>query len=241
MGMREDNFMISNGQGVSSPSYWQGLSQQNPAGLIYNQRLKIQAGGAAFSDNTNNLRGSAGLFMGNGLIAGGAEYSKYSSGPYPSGSAQVNWGLAAKLETAQTTFGISGHHVTPHGGSAYDAGILIDLTPSLRFGGMIPNFTNGLHTVAGGFTAAIDPMVDFVIDAAYQLTDSDGIVKPGLNIHSDILQVSAAYGIRFAGNYDPFLYARFSAGVGLRLADNLLVQYEYRVLPQHLVGVTLRF
>ena len=77
---REDQTMISNGQGVSSPSFWEGLKSQNPAGLSFNQRLKFQAGAAAFGSDLNPIRASGGVLFGSSAIGGGIEYSQFDSG-----------------------------------------------------------------------------------------------------------------------------------------------------------------
>ena len=232
--------MVSNGQGVSSPGFWEGLSGQNPAGLINNQRVKIQLGAATFDNSTANARGSAALLAGNGSVAGGIEYSKYNSAPYPQGSAQINGGLALHASSVHTTFGFSGHQYQPNGGSSFDAGILTEIAPMIRFGAIVPDFTHGLHIVAGGFTFNLDPAVDLVVDAAYHLNARNGTVKPGMTLHTDLVQATAAYGIKFTGTSDVFLSSKFTGALGLKVSDNFLVEYEYRALPEHRLGLTLR-
>ena len=240
--MNEENSMIANGQGISSPSFWDGVSGANPAGLVNNVDLKLQGAAASFDDSTNNLRESGGVFAGNGLIGGGVEYSTFNQGPLPSGQSQLNAGLAADLTSIQTSVGISTHRISDNGGNSYDVGALINLSQSLRVGAMIPDFTNGLQLVAGGFTYAVDPMVDFVVDAGYQLRDKNGIAKPGLSIHTNLLQATASYGFKFAGDSDDVLVTtKFSAALGLKLTNNILIEYEYRGLPEHRLGLTLRF
>ena len=237
----EDNFMISNGQGVSSPSFWDGINGANPAGLVYNSSIKLQAGAATFDDSTQNIRESGGLLLGNGNLGAGLEYSKYSSTPYPQNQAQINGGLAARLPFVNTTFGVSAHSVTPDGTRTYDAGMITELWPRLNFGAMIKDFTHGMHEVASGLTFAADPMLDLVVDAAYQITEKEGAVKPGITIHTSLLQLSAAYGLRMTGNQDDdFLTRKLSAGLGLKLTQNILIEYQYKVLPEHWLGVTLR-
>jgi hypothetical protein len=240
--MNEENSMVANGQGISSPSFWDGISGANPAGLINNVDLKLQGAAASFDDTTNNLRGSGGAFAGNGMIAGGLEYSTFNQGPLPSGKSQINGGLAANLSALQTAVGISTHRLSDNGGNSYDVGALITLAPQLRVGAMIPDFSNGLQLVAGGFTYAADPSVDFVVDAGYQLRDKNGIVKPGLSIHTNLIQATASYGFRFEGDSDDVLVTtKFSAALGLKLAEKILIEYEYRGLPEHRLGLTLRF
>jgi len=230
---QEDNDMVANGQGVSSPSFWDGISGANPAGLVRNMSIKAQGNIASFDDSTTTLRESGGLLAGNGTYGAGVEYSNFNLQPY---------GAAGTLETLGTTLGISGHAVSNGGGSTYDVGTLIDLFPRFRLGGVIPNFTNGLQTVAAGFTYIADPMVDFVVDAGYQLRYQQGIVKPGISLHTNMIHATASYGFRFAGTWDSvFVTTKFTAAVGLRLTERFLVEYEYRELPEHRLGLTIRF
>ena len=238
----EDRYMITNGQGVSSPSFLDGLHGSNPAGLIYNTSIKVEAAGATFDDSTNDIKGSGALLAGNSLIAVGAEYSQFNTEPLPKGTDQLNFGLAGRLSTLNTTFGVSGHAVSNGGGTDFDAGTLIDLFPRLTFGAMVKDFTHGIHELGAGFNFTADSMVDFVVDAAYQIDEKEVTVKPGLTLHTDLIQASAAYGFKVTKNTadDSFLSRDFSVGVGLKLTQNILIEYQYKVFPQHWVGLTLR-
>ncbi|MBC7397096.1 MAG: hypothetical protein H7333_06600 [Bdellovibrionales bacterium] len=238
---REDNFMVSNGQGISSPGFGEGISGQNPAGLINNQRIKIQMGAATFDNSTQNAQGSAALLMGNGFLAAGAEYSRYNAAPFARGTSLINGGLALRMSTLNMTLGVSGHLPQPQGAAQFDLGTLIDLAPALRFGAMVPNVTNGVHIVASGFTYSLDPSIDLVVDAAYGLGSGDGTVKPGMSIHTDLVQATFAYGLRMMGVNDVLLYPKLTGALGLKLTDNILVEYTYRGLPEHRLGLTLRF
>ena len=238
----EHRYMITNGQGVSSPSFLDGLNGANPAGLIYNTSVKLEAAGATFDNSTNDIKGSGALLAGNSLIAAGAEYSQFNTEPLSSGTDQVNFGVAARLAALNTTLGVSGHAISNGGGTTYDAGTLIDLFPRLTFGAMLKDFTNGIHEAAAGFTFVADSMLDFVVDAAYQIDEKEATVKPGLTLHTDLIQAAVAYGIKVTKNTadDPFLSRDFTAGLGLKLTQNILIEYQYKVFPQHWLGLTLR-
>jgi hypothetical protein len=239
--MIEENAMVANGQGISSPSFWGGVSGQNPAGLVDNFGLKLQGAAATFDDSTKNARESGGIFLGNGSFAAGAEYSTFNASPYPVGQHQLNFGLGARLSMIHTSVGVSSQSVSTGGGTSDDVGMIMDMA-SLRLAAMIPDFNHGLHILGGGFVWVADQMVDFVVDAGYHLQDKEGIVKPGISIHTNLLQATAAYGFRFAGVSDDVLVTtKFSAGLGLKLMDKILIEYEYRVLPEHRLGLTLRF
>jgi hypothetical protein len=241
----ENSYMVANGQGVSSPSFWTGMEGQNPAGLAYNQTTKLQ-GGLAFDDNGDSARGSGGILTGNGEYGAGIEYSKYNAGEFYDNDAVLNFGAAARISSLSTTVGLSGHDYLNNGtgssNSSYDLGVLINPMQNVRIGAMLPDFTNGLHVIAAGLTYMVDPAADLVIDGAYQNDGNELMVKPGLTLRANnMLQATAAYGFHINGADDVFLYHGFSGGVGIRLTDSVLIEYEYRVLPEHRVGLTLRF
>lgn len=251
---KEEGAMISNGQGISSPSFWQGLSSQNPAGTIFNQHIKIQGGLAAFEGRTDSLsdtRGSGGLFIGNGLLAAGFEITQYRSVPYGN-SNRVNWGFAGRIPSAGFTIGISGHHDAPGESKSFDVGTLIEIGGRSRLGIMVPDveqYTKSINqfdaagrnrTFALGLTLKIANSLDFVVDGSYGIDRKDGRVKPGLTYYGQWFVVSGSYGFDAIGNGGPLLSKEFSGGIGLMLSRNILVQYQYKVLPEHLLGLTLR-
>jgi len=234
----EENSMISNGQGVSSPCFWDGLSGENPAGLVLNRSLKFQGGLASFDDHFSELRGSGGVLVGNGLLGAGLEYSQFSEGPAPDGDGQINWGIAGRI--GPWSLGVSGHHYTEGGDGTFDIGALGFVTSNLRWGFQVPDFTHGLHIVAAGLSYSVVPSLDFVVDAAYHLQNENGTIKPGISIHSRMLQLTAAYGFHLTGQGDVWLKRKFTGGLGLELSRNVLLSYEYRGLPEHRLGLTLR-
>ena len=239
-GGREDNFMVANGQGISSPSFFGALHGENPAGLVLNQTLKLQGGMAAISDSTATLRESGALLVGNGYLGAGAEYAQYNSGAYASGTGVINFGAAGMIPSMATTFGISGHSDTGGGGSSYDFGMFFEFIQRLRIAAMMKNLTHGIGVVGAGLMFNLDPMVDLVLDADSDIKNSLGVVKPGLSLHTDRIHFTASYGYRYRGLSDALLYSKFSAGLGIRISENFLVEYQYRTLPQHLLGLTLR-
>jgi hypothetical protein len=236
--VREDLVQVANGQGVAAPSFHGALFGQNPAGLVQNQRLKVQGGVAAIDDSTTNLKASGAILAGNGVLGAGVGYSQFDSGAYASGTGAIHWGAAGTLQSLSTTLGISGRSVS--GASTYDVGLFFDFIPRLRVAALAKDVGNGLHLVGAGLQFMVDSMVDLVIDADYETRLKQGVVKPGFTLHTDRVQFTAAYGFRYVGSSDQFVYSRMTAGIGIRIADSILLQYQYRSLPQHLVGLTLR-
>jgi len=233
----EERYMISNGQGISSPSFSDGLFGQNPAGLVLNHSLKFKAienlGTFAPATTFNGAYPSGSLLMGNGILGAGVNGG---GRPYES----LDWGISGRVQTIFATFGVSSHTtfgVTP---SLYDAGALFEPVHSLRFGFMIPHINVALDAFAGGVTYLYSDSIEVVVDADYDSKYSLGVFKPGITFRTDYLQATAAYGLRYLGTTDALLYSGLTAGVGVRVIEPVLLTYEYGGLTTHRLSVTLR-
>lgn len=240
-GGREEDHIVSNGQGISSPSFWDGLKGENPAGLTQNTSLKLQGGLAAFDSDFNPVKPSGALLIGNGLLGAGLEYSTYSSGALPSGSSLINWGIAGYLSSLSTSLGVSGHHQSGSNGGSYDLGVIIGLGSSVKLGVLVPNFTNGLDVLGGGLTFSVDRSIDLVLDSSANLSGGSPhlMFKPGLSIHLDSITATAAYG--FGSDTGANLIAKdLTAGLGFSLGRKLMIGYEYQGAPKHRFGLTLK-
>lgn len=252
-GPSEEYFMVSNGQGISSPSYWNALIGENPAGLVHNQSIKFQFGAGSYSGD--GLVGSSsnthldqysytseGVLIGNGIIGAGLEFQNYPN-YFGTGVSQgkIHWGLAGCFKTIWTTFALSSHTTLNGGGTTFDLGVMIEPLSKVRLGFMIPDFARRFDTFAGGITFLLSDMIDVVVDADYNSKASLGAIKPGATIHRDWLQMTMAYGLRYLGRSYVILSQGLSAGVGLKIFNPLLLNYEYRGIPEHRLGLTLRF
>lgn len=236
--------MVSNGQGVSSPSFWDGIEHENPAGLAFNSSAKLQFGAGSYKGSGLKDRTlvSEGLLLGNGMIGAGVQYQSL---PNFDGTGmtqgKIHWGLAGKIETVFTTFGISSHTTLNGGASTLDLGVLIHPIRPIRLGFMMPDFTHNIGVFAGGITFLISESLDVVIDADYNSIFSLGMLKPGVTWRWNWLQTTFAYGIRYLGESDALLSHGVSAGLGLRIVRSVLFSYEYQGDTEHRLGLTLRF
>jgi hypothetical protein len=234
----EDQYMIGNGQGISSPSFWEGLKGQNPVGLVNNQRIKFQGAGAVFSDSVSNARASGGVLAGLGPLGMGVELAQFDAAPYARGTSAVNWGLAADLRAVDVVLGISGHHMG--GAGSCNVGLAYQPLTWFRLALMVPRVNQNPKVFGGGVTLEVDPAIDLVMDAALDTRDSALMLKPGLTLHADRFHVSGAYGHRQRGSSDPLLSNGLTAAVGLKISNHLLLEYSYQGLSRHLLGLTLR-
>jgi hypothetical protein len=249
----EDRFMISNGQGISSPSFRNGIAGQNPAGMVFNQSSKLQIGAGSYYEGSQIGKatstsggmfgyGSAAVLLGNGLLGAGLEFQNFIN-YFKDGSPQgmINWGLGGHLQSLNTSFGLSSHTLLNSAGTTFDLGMFTEVIPHIRLALMIPDFTNGFKTLSGGATYILNEKIEIVVDADYNSTLSIGTLKPGVSFHSDFIHATAAYGLRYLGNGTALLYEGLTAGLGIRVFYPLLFTYEYRGIPLHLAGLTLRF
>jgi hypothetical protein len=235
----EDSFMVSNGQGISSPSYWNGLQGQNPAGILANGSMKLQLGAGSFS-GTNQPYGSGGILLGNNMVGAGVEYISRSSEGSTSG--QINWGLGGRIQSLATSIAVSSRFVVGNGSPVYDAGILVEPSSRFRFGLMVPNVNATITTVGAGVTVAVDSTVDVVVDADYSTSSKGGLVKPGLTFRSQSLQATLAYGLAYKSGLltGGLLNDSLTAGLGLKIGNSMMFSYEYRGVVDHRAGLTIR-
>ena len=128
--MPEESFIVPNGQGISSPSFADGLVAENPAGLVLNHSIKFRVneglgnyGGVVPSINSSEPSGS--LLMGNGMIGAGL-----SGGGRPYSC--VDWGVAGRIPGISTALGFSAHTHLGVVPSTYDIGILFEAFHDFR-------------------------------------------------------------------------------------------------------------
>ena len=233
----EEQFMVSNGQGISSPSFSDGLFGHNPAGLALNRSVKLKGSEGMGKDPTSYYQGSytsASLMMGNGLLGAGV-----SGGGRPYES--LDWGVAGRVQTIFSTFGLSCHTALGVVPSLFDAGVLFEPIHSIRIGFMIPHINEAFDAFTGGVTYLYSDSFEAVVDADYDSQFSIGVIKPGITFKTDFLQATASYGMRYLGkNGYVALYSGFSAGVGVKVIEPVLVTYEYGGLTTHRLSLMLR-
>lgn len=237
---REEDSIVSNGQGISSPSFWDGLKGENPAGLTQNTSLKLQGGLAAFNGRSDDsLRYSGGLLIGNGLLGAGIEYTTYNGQAFAAGSGQINWGIAGYLSSLSTSIGVSGHHVSGSNGGSYDLGAMIDLSSALRLGVLLPGINSGIDIIGAGITYHAGRQLDLVLDSSINLGSGGPnlMFKPGISVHFDSLMLTAAYGF---GDGPGIVSKDLTAGIGLKVSRGLMLGYEYKGEPEHRLGLTLK-
>ena len=230
----EERFITSADQGISTPSFWNAIKSENPAGLVLNQTVKLQIGAGSYNGTSRYTSG--GLLMGNGIIGAGVEYQNSN---LPN---KINWGIAGRLQGVATAFGLASHTTLEGGGTVYDAGMIIEPIKKVRLGFMLPHFNTNLDSFTGGLAYLVDEdTLEVIVDADYNSTFSNGVIKPGVGFHSERIHAAEAYGLRYLGDSTVVLNQGLSLGLGAKVTEYFLVSYEYRAAPEHRLGLTLRF
>lgn len=241
LAISENSSMIGNGQGVSTPSYWQGLNGHNPAGLAINSTLKVQGTGAAFDSDLSPARASGAVLGGNGTIGAGVEWSQYRRSPLPFGESNLNWGVGVRLSPVHSMIGISGRHNIPGNTAVYTAGLLFDVTRSVRFGLVVEDFTESFNAFSVGLNGQLTSYLEWIVDAGTNRSTNTSIVKPGFKVHVGNLNLSTAYGFRMEGRAAITMTPEWTTAIGFQITSFTAIQYEYQGLTEHRVGLTLKW
>lgn len=238
-GSSEERSVISNGNGVSSPSFTDGLHGQNPAGLAENSSFKVHALGAGYNSSFDPFLGGVDFLFGNGLLGAGVGYNKpFGNGISNNGT--LAWGLAGRLQSMNLALGFSGNHFLTGGGSRFDFGLLYEPSQKFRFGFTLPDLANQIDLLAFGFMYQLDPIAELVLDADYSTPSKVGVIKPGLNFYVSSFQISAAYGLNYTGTGSNYLTKKLTAGMGFKVTQAVMLSYEYQGLALHRIGLTMR-
>jgi hypothetical protein len=237
----ENRSIVSNGQGVSSPSFSGGLSGENPAGLISNESFKVFGTLARFEEGAGgNLRPAAGFLIGNGVFGAGAQFTRFNEFPTADGQGEIDWALGGRF--GMISLGVSGQHTTVVDDPTLNIGVMIEYS-AFRLGIMVlPRFGRGegISVFAAGITTAIRPQFDLVIDSAFDRDFANGSLKPGISFHTSAFQLTGAYGFRLIGTSNIYLKKNFTFGAGVPIGTHFLLGYEYRGLPEHALTLNVR-
>lgn len=234
----EEMSLVTTGLGVAAPSYRDGLSGENPAGLAFNNTSKLHGELSTAENNFNEVRGSGGILIGNGSLGAGLEFQRANE-------TRLNWGMAASIAPLGTTIAVSGHHAVPGTVGTYDLGMLIGITKNIRLGLQGSNFIGGVDTVGFGLVHSIDPMWSYVLDFMKDLNSGGILFSPGLALnlsHSVMFTLSYVRSI-VDGSIDVLGQNKrtgFKSGLGIRLFQPILFRYEYNDQEQHTFGLSLR-
>lgn len=249
-GLDELNHLLSVGGGIASPSVTSALGE-NPAGLMYNTRTKVQAATATGSESLNPVGFGGLLFGGNGFVGGGIGLQGFNN--QTEGGGQIlllNWGLAAEFTSLNMAFGFTGTRTLHRSGVVMgtgsgttwcvDTGVIINPHGSSRYGLTLFQILDSVDAIGAGWAIDASSWSTFALDGTYSPDSKSAVVKPGLSLQFDGFQMSSGYGFRAVGDSGSWIRQGLSLGVGFNLGDHMFAQMYYNHIALYYGGITFR-
>jgi|GEM_PF-3597806 len=234
-GTSEDHHIISVGAGIASPSTTSSVSE-NPAGLVYNQNLKLLGFGYTENSSPGITDGGGAFLIGNGSVGGGAKVETSS------GTSNLTAGIGFDISSINTAFGAAcGTQLGPKVSiNCSDFGLIYNPAGNTRFGFDIQ--TSGNALLGTGLTHDLTQDVTIDLDAGIPTSGGGVTLKPGVVIHTQVVQVALGYGFNAsssgsAGN----IRTGFSAGLGVTLNKTFQIESYYNQLHNYFFGLVAHF
>lgn len=246
----ERHFTLSTAYGVAAPAF-STAAFQNPAGLVYNERFKVQFSGATTSTTFSNVGVGGALLAGNGFVGGSVGFQTYNdqvAGSTALGLLTV--GLGATITRLDASIGFSGAYRlfgnsgAGHWGSAsspwgLDLGLLFSPRGLFRVGVTAYDLLSTTRALGVGVAWELSPWALLAVDLT-SLTNLRGIaLKPALTINLYDFNLTAGYGIPLETSFSTWTPTGASFGVGFWLGSHLQMQAYYNTLSYLNAGLSL--
>lgn len=231
---------LSAAGGISSPASNTALFQ-NPAGLVYQQRLGI------------TLQGGSGPLLRGGILGGGSTFGagagighrfssssssssrRSSTTSSSSGSTDAFYGMGLNIDSLKTAFGVAGSTALSGGGTSINAGMLILPRNSFRVGVTAVGLQNGLGELGAGLTTNITQKVDLTVDTTYNTQSSSFAAQPAFTLGDSKAALTLGYG--FNGGSQQ-LSDGFAAGGHLQLGNSVNWELYFHQLAEIYTAIT---
>lgn len=237
----ESQYLISGGGGVSAPSYISGTGE-NPAGLVYNNRLRLVAHGSLSTIlDFGTLAAGGGIYWGNGWIAGGAEIVGSIASPV---GFTIDTGIAFAIPPIRTSFGLS-YGVPISGGvnatnnlvaHQLDIGIISEPIAQLAIGATMYDLIGGPDGVGAGITYRPLRFFDLTADGSYSFSTGGFTLKPGVGLHIAFFHATFGYGFDINGG-GAGIVSGASAGVGFDIVGRVQIVGYYHQQNELYLGL----
>jgi len=231
----EDVHTLSVSGGIAAPGYATAVFQ-NPAGLIYSGRFKLNIQGALPADSLSNPTVNAGLQAGGSWLGGTAGVS------YFQGTTAVTsafYGLAVMIPGIKTGLGFSGSTgISPTSGSSFRAGALF--APSQRFslGVTALGLPNSISEWGVGVQVLPFNVLGVVLDSTVNSALSQYAFQPGLILGTPRFAFTASYGF---GGSSSQLSQGFTAGLSFKAGSHVTFQAYHSQLSRWFAGLSIIF
>jgi hypothetical protein len=239
----ESMHLVSGGGGVSAPSYVTATGE-NPAGLAYNQRLRLLVHGSLSTlVDFNTTAAGGGIYWGNGWLGGGVELVGSTQAPV---GFTIDTGIAFAIRPIRTSFGIS-YGVPISGGAqagnnllarALDFGVLVQPIEMLTIGGTLYDWVGGPDGVGFGVTFRPIRYFDLTADGSYSFASGGWTLKPGVGVHLSFFHATFGYGFDINGA-GAGIVSGITAGVGFDIAGRVQLTAYYRQQNELYTGLQL--
>ncbi len=259
---------ITVGSGIVSPSTI-SVFGENPAGLFYNQQLKVHLSASKLSDDFYDpWRYNVTVVTGDGDKGAGFGAYRYQFGDSATGysyeSTVLAYGAGIEIPALNMGIGISGFTVlegiTSLLGSADlstfnpTIGILFNPKGVFRVGATVFDVFDEYRTVGFGMATFLGPIFSTALDVTASPSNfSNGfsdaeytwVAKFGLGIALEAFQATLTYGDQFTeGNVLPALVESwnregFSVGLAFAAGEKLKFNFYYNRLELYYFGLTV--
>jgi hypothetical protein len=234
---------LSVGSGVAAPSATTALFE-NPAGLVYNDRIRIQANGASNNSSLDPLGLGGGAYLGNGWVGAGIQ-AVTATGRNTS----LRYGAGAYIDALRLAVGIAGGSAiasstlrNPPGTShSVNAGAIFNPYGDISVGATAYGLDNNISAVSGGVSTNLSHGATLALDATTRSDFKGLVVKPGLSVWLSSFQLSYSYGYRVDKNAPAYTPLESTVGLGLAVSDFAHLQAYYNQYAKYAAALTLKF
>ncbi|HEX4924646.1 MAG TPA: hypothetical protein VFV50_11190 [Bdellovibrionales bacterium] len=234
--------------GIAHPSDSLALSQ-NPAGLIYGKSTRVH-----LSLEQGRDQGPVGL--GGGMIAGtetvgGAVFLRdYNTEP---GSVSriylFNLGMGVTVSPLNLAFGIAASKTLgkrdPLDSTnsctnwCVDAGVIYNPAGAFRVAANLTQLSDSNYLLGGGVAYDATQELVLVADAQTDTQKNTMVLKPGIGIFIQGIQVTGSYGFRAWGSREAGLRQGWGAGLSASFIQNMLIEFYTNQFTHYYLGATL--
>ena len=256
----ESQHHLSLGAGVSSPSVVSTFTE-NPAGFIYNQKIKAHASvSKSTASSSSPWRYSVMGLGGNGSIGGGAGVHRYrDTRKYRArtgstvGTNVFSFGFAKALDFLNTAIGYSGSKALQSVATAVarrdssflssNLGVLIAPKNKVRAGFTAFNAFSSIKSYGFGLSSNSIDNLAVAVDGIFSQYFKPAVVKASLGTTFSNFEVSLGYGLstQSPGDANPSVSVPtgFSAGVGVWFGSSLRLLATYNQIEAYYLGLTV--
>lgn len=244
----ERQYTLGTAYGIAAPAF-STATWQNPAGLIYNERLKLLFAGASSTSSFSSVGLGGSLLMGNGLVGGAIGFQTFNDQVSGGNSlGLLNVGLAAYVPKFDLALGFTGAYrlfgnsYAGHWGSGtwgLDFGLLFSPRGTFRVGITAYDLLSSTRALGAGVGFELSPWALLAVDAT-TLTSLRGIaIKPALTINLYDFNLTAGYGLGIETSSTPWTPLGASFGLAFWVGSHLNLQFYFNELSYLYAGLSL--